>query len=212
MLLLRGATPAPPLPRTRKAVSIHAPLARSNIGDDEACFFFVRFNTCSSCEEQRSPRSNERNHHGFNTCSSCEEQPAFLNGQHWELAKVSIHAPLARSNSDGLALYVPLSVSIHAPLARSNGSHNFFNELITVSIHAPLARSNLYASSKKSTIFVSIHAPLARSNWLVFKSSLHKCSFNTCSSCEEQPFIRQTTLRRVCFNTCSSCEEQRRDS
>ena len=39
---------------------------------------------------------------------------------------------------------------------------------------------------------------LRGATWLVFKSSLHKCSFNTCSSCEEQP-----SHRRSAQCTCS---------
>ena len=78
------------------------------------------FNTCSSCEEQLLPRSSSPEKFRFNTCSSCEEQlsdmsevtrPAafqymlLLRGatgsvspRHWSTI-VSIHAPLARSNS-----------------------------------------------------------------------------------------------------------------
>ena len=37
-------------------------------------------------------------------------------------------------------------------------------------------------------------------------------SFNTCSSCEEQPSRSTRTLSSSCFNTCSSCEEQRSSS
>ena len=33
-------------------------------------------------------------------------------------------------------------------------------------------------------------------------------SFNTCSSCEEQPGGSRSRDFRSCFNTCSSCEEQ----
>ena len=55
---------------------------------------------------------------------------------------VSIHAPLARSNSFRVPARRKSFVSIHAPLARSN--KNFFrqNPVYSVSIHAPLARSN----------------------------------------------------------------------
>ena len=77
---------------------------------------------------------------------------------------------------------------------------------------------------------VSIHAPLARSNKSGFGRVLETCSFNTCSSCEEQlgascfcsllrRFQYMLLLRGATefdgaerghrsFNTCSSCEEQ----
>ena len=98
-----------------------------------------RFNTCSSCEEQLGTVSASGS--GFNTCSSCEEQPGsaslksrmtrfqymlLLRGATWnyldssERSKVSIHAPLSRSNEGGEILFFRAFVSIHAPLARSN--------------------------------------------------------------------------------------------
>ena len=76
-------------------VSIHAPLARSKHlimvasttgkfqymlllrGAIKAVAFIpgsVRFNTCSSCEEQGLRRSHRPSLPRFNTCSSCEEQ------------------------------------------------------------------------------------------------------------------------------------------
>ena len=57
--------------------------------------------------------------------------------------QVSIHAPLARSNSIAVFGEVKFEfVSIHAPLARSNALCMFISNCISVSIHAPLARSN----------------------------------------------------------------------
>ena len=59
----------------------------------------MRFNTCSSCEEQPVPLAFPAIRKSFNTCSSCEEQlkrVARVAG-----GRVSIHAPLARSNCNG---------------------------------------------------------------------------------------------------------------
>ena len=42
----------------------------------------------------------------FNTCSSCEEQPVSAETQAWK-ARVSIHAPLARSNEPQLTATPP---------------------------------------------------------------------------------------------------------
>ena len=121
-------------------------------------------------------------------------------------------------------------VSIHAPLARSNSVFIFSFHLQGVSIHAPLARSNLVLALEEwNDDDVSIHAPLARSNGISLPPEV-VLSFNTCSSCEEQQaptatvtasgtfqymlLLRGATdrprYRRGCwsFNTCSSCEEQ----
>ena len=145
-------------------VSIHAPLARSNLASGRPERVFTSFNTCSSCEEQ--PFGEERVEVEF-----C----------------VSIHAPLARSNrirpnkyylqqfqymlllrgaTCRLAQYgTERGVSIHAPLARSNKvqvstifSINGFQYML-------LLRGATCPSSRLFTRFcVSIHAPLARSN------------------------------------------------
>ena len=74
MLLLRGATENRLVEILFIDVSIHAPLARSNL----IRFIFeldtLGFNTCSSCEEQQDPPRPPRLYRRFNTCSSCEEQ------------------------------------------------------------------------------------------------------------------------------------------
>ena len=89
-------------------------------------------------------------------------------------------------------------------------AHGQISHSPDVSIHAPLARSNPSSGSSSGTVAVSIHAPLARSNLKRITSGKRRKSFNTCSSCEEQPagsFALDITLL-LSFNTCSSCEEQ----
>ena len=106
------------------------------------------------------------------------------------MEKVSIHAPLARSNFDRVAAKCPhcgfntcssceeqpvkdtnakhfFLVSIHAPLARSNKITKQNHIRFSVSIHAPLARSNAQEIAQRFDALVSIHAPLARSNYPV---------------------------------------------
>ena len=96
MLLLRGATSGDYLCKMVNPVSIHAPLARSNLPADFP-FYIIHvsihaplarsnpfpalprfsprsFNTCSSCEEQLVARYLFPSGDSFNTCSSCEEQ------------------------------------------------------------------------------------------------------------------------------------------
>ena len=97
MLLLRGATDAPKRQKALQGfntcssceeqlilrdgtsagdVSIHAPLARSNLALTFCTVCFVGFNTCSSCEEQLKIKFTFLIQYSFNTCSSCEEQLA----------------------------------------------------------------------------------------------------------------------------------------
>ena len=63
------------IPIERSMVSIHAPLARSNFKGLFVNLQRSRFNTCSSCEEQLNARRKAKGERKcFNTCSSCEEQ------------------------------------------------------------------------------------------------------------------------------------------
>ena len=211
----------------------------------------MSFNTCSSCEEQSAeevkafvekfqymlllrgamPRlSRGLITMSFNTCSSCEEQHVLHRENNRE--RVSIHAPLARSNfsrrisSISFSFqYMLLLRGATRPLVHKHARLQFQYMLLLrgatplllprfqapeVSIHAPLARSNRLNSIWESLENVSIHAPLARSNGLPPPVPPPRKSFNTCSSCEEQPAVRYATYSsRAGFNTCSSCEEQR---
>ena len=167
MLLLRGATGFPLLNYTKKGVSIHAPLARSNLMTLSPESPVVSFNTCSSCEEQLALKTPGTFSHTFqymlllrgatrlskpclfwrcfNTCSSCEEQRRRLR---WRAMRRSGFNTCSsceeqrKRNSQKLKGY---QVSIHAPLARSNFGKRPCPCHFPVSIHAPLARSNCHA-------------------------------------------------------------------
>ena len=164
MLLLRGATDAlqrldgefdvsihAPLARSNlfvdipdpaTAVSIHAPLARSN-GDDAIALEWTNVSIHAPLARSNAslhPRSPPAG--CFNTCSSCEEQPGssqsaglFDMFQYMLLLRGATKAGRKARRKEG--------VSIHAPLARSNSLFFSMNCANVVSIHAPLARSNL---------------------------------------------------------------------
>ena len=142
MLLLRGATGPGLFCRGAGRVSIHAPLARSNWMDFLTVTMPTRgFNTCSSCEEQQHEaiiseelfrfqymlllRGATKTHDVLGVFELFQYM-LLLRGatQRAETVSaagsVSIHAPLARSNSAGVAAAEKRRVSIHAPLARSN--------------------------------------------------------------------------------------------
>ena len=126
-----------------------------------------------------------------------------------------------------------LRVSIHAPLARSNFYCRKNKKWVAVFQYMLLLRGatfifrragngsfcfNTCSSCEEQLLLlrflpllllVSIHAPLARSNSeCPSPPPLSHARFNTCSSCEEQPFPASTVASFPCFNTCSSCEEQ----
>ena len=122
--------------------------------------------------------------------------------------EVSIHAPLARSNSPAARLYLEASfntcssceeqqISLSCLSSKSAFQYMLllrgatkgiltFSSKYTVSIHAPLARSNPERGDAVLLPTVSIHAPLARSNRRRGKDLPPGRGFNTCSSCEEQ--------------------------
>ena len=174
MLLLRGATEGRGNVRNLLVVSIHAPLARSNVNHPaHYAPIFVSIHAPLA-------RSN-----GLMIRKGARPQ-------------VSIHAPLARSNIAALTKELNKLVSIHAPLARSNKTRVLqrwpqvcFNTCSSceeqlepqvpgpvddyVSIHAPLARSNRRRSGWLKQCTVSIHAPLARSNRGNINRSGSKC-------------------------------------
>ena len=163
MLLLRGATCNPLDRNTCYTVSIHAPLARSNITRKRKRVN-SSFNTCSSCEEQHVTPELSLIDTGFNTCSSCEEQQRG-GWKNAASAKVSIHAPLARSNFDARQKRLDELVSIHAPLARSNLHPTLYDNLNKFQYMLLLRGATYYVRTLTFQGLVSIHAPLARSNW-----------------------------------------------
>jgi len=139
----RGATDAFPQVVRSTNVSIHAPLARSDILASPCRWRLWRFNPRSPREERpdRSPQRSERCP-CFNPRSPREERHANGGGVSPDylfqstlpsrgatnsrsdspvIAGVSIHAPLARSDPLATAGRAHLGVSIHAPLARSDG-------------------------------------------------------------------------------------------
>ena len=79
--------------------------------------------------------------------------------------QVSIHAPLARSNSADRAYPSAQSVSIHAPLARSNSKSSASAILTTLFQYMLLLRgATKNTLNINVALAVSLHAPLARSN------------------------------------------------
>ena len=256
MLLLRGATggarsgcdgdkrfntcssceeqPVRPVSAASLQVSIHAPLARSNYPSAEGivCFPFqymllLRGATSSDIQSVARKRFQymlllRGATSGFPECSRTES--------------VSIHAPLARSNSRGMQLLRICSgfntcSSCEEQHERERGG----DRRGAVSIHAPLARSNLPVPCSEAcgrfqymlllrgatitdrlydvTDKVSIHAPLARSNLgsnciePLLYVSIHAPLARSNSS------KKQENVTKTGFNTCSSCEEQlRRES
>ncbi len=80
-------------------------------------------------------------------------------------ARISIHAPHARSDLAGSGSVASFDISIHAPHARSDSPRDRPEEPHHISIHAPHARSDTTPARLRRRKSISIHAPHARSDW-----------------------------------------------
>ena len=123
-------------------ISIHAPHARSDLSATINSRRRLNFNPRSSCEERRKQAGKYGRFSHFNPRSSCEERRA-LSAQFRPAAKISIHAPHARSdNHRGAGQALARRISIHAPHARSDTRMGAQGRGNKISIHAPHARSD----------------------------------------------------------------------
>ena len=163
MLLLRGATRTGSTDgRTRTSFntcsSCEEQLSPRCVPSSTPCF-----NTCSSCEEQLPILPIPFQKYSFNTCSSCEEQLSFCafpdcSGNCFNTCS-SCEEQLVLSQTLSL-----LTVSIHAPLARSNLAPPMLRRKLRFQYMLLLRGATIDRKIKDSTVPVSIHAPLARSN------------------------------------------------
>ena len=119
MLLLRGATSCQDNCQDHRNVSIHAPLARSN----QFTFFFDKhyclFQYMLLLRGATFYREKSRLFFLFQYMLLLRGATILLISSDCG-ARVSIHAPLARSNTNAVKDHWVDVVSIHAPLARSN--------------------------------------------------------------------------------------------
>ena len=122
---------------------------------------------------------------------------------------VSIHAPLARSNSSFALSFQHRVVSIHAPLARSNNvKHDnlcYQTGFNTCSSCEEQLRAII--SARWFTPFQYMLLLRGATCPLIFRftSSTFQYMLLLRGATSALPF---SVLRSICFNTCSSCEEQ----
>ena len=101
---------------------------------------------------------------GFNTCSSCEEQLIFLT---LCFCKTGFQYMLLLRGATQYTCRLPyrFRVSIHAPLARSNSLKLFPSRMVRSFNTCSSCEEQLdYLVEDAVIVKVSIHAPLARSN------------------------------------------------
>ena len=187
MLLLRGATGSHNFFNELITVSIHAPLARSNFRLDFRGILMVVSIHAPLARSNNLAWDRKKRQIRFNTCSSCEEQLFVCVGKAAG-AIVSIHAPLARSNTivntlpfRALFQYMLLLRGATSPVRFTSWNAAFQYMLLlrgatrvkhlckckpVVSIHAPLARSNQAARPRISTPPFQYMLLLRGATWL----------------------------------------------
>ena len=164
-LPLRGATGASYLHPREGAVSTHAPLAGSDMGQQRHVLRHRCFNPRSPCGERQ-----------------LENNVVAL------LIDVSTHAPLAGSDLGRLVRPSGSVVSTHAPLAGSDPVAHCLVVGARVSTHAPLAGSDHRRFIRREDARrVSTHAPLAGSDSRRTRPRRSPPCFNPRSPCGERP-------------------------
>ena len=145
----------------------------------------------------------------FNPRSSCEERHG-KTSLLWQMAKISIHAPHARSDDAGEAGTDDHKISIHAPHARSDDP--WIDALVSwtkISIHAPHARSDDILDTF-GALEDTFQSTLLMRGATCRGGNDAGCEhdFNPRSSCEERLCRRHAGTAGSDFNPRSSCEER----
>ena len=166
------------------AISIHTPLAGSDVRTQVQSQHQKYFNPHSPCGERLEYQRKDMIHVYFNPHSPCGERHAARDSRFEQV--ISIHTPLAGSDAHEVTYLVVVVISIHTPLAGSDapdcnrsGTESYFNphspcgerlahaELhnrLVISIHTPLAGSDPHRAQRVAADPISIHTPLAGSD------------------------------------------------
>ena len=161
---MRGATRSAWHIKALRAISIHAPHARSDrLCEHGHCSWIISIHAPHARSDQEMKASMEDTEY-FNPRSSCEERRVNA-GDNVVWNGISIHAPHARSDM----AYVALTLSAAYFNPRSSCEERL---------------AHLLAGEGRPPI--SIHAPHARSDQLRWSWGVSASNFNPRSSCEER--------------------------
>ena len=113
----------------------------------------------------------------------------------WGTARmISIHTPLAGSDSDFQRKLSGETISIHTPLAGSDVLAWPARVHRSISIHTPLAGSDITLDWDIAQREISIHTPLAGSDRSCRRRAGRRVYFNPHSPCGERPACSGRTL------------------
>ena len=198
---MRGATRSALHIKALRAISIHAPHARSDrLCEHGHCSWIISIHAPHARSDQEMKASMEDTEY-FNPRSSCEERRVNA-GDNVVWNGISIHAPHARSDM----AYVALTLSAAYFNPRSSCEERLAHLLAgegrpPISIHAPHARSDVGKIYWRHQKEISIHAPHARSDATTFCMDAVVSNFNPRSSCEERPDVLLFTNHRDIFQS-----------
>ena len=146
-------------------ISIHTPLAGSDRRNRRRCTYPQNFNPHSPCGERLGCRLSMPPISDFNPHSPCGERLDRFICYRDCIDAISIHTPLAGSDSAFSRYCHPVCISIHTPLAGSDLSRS--TTYITLRLFQstlPLRGATTDESHVRSPDAISIHTPLAGSD------------------------------------------------
>ena len=228
-LPLRGATVEAPAVAVLAVISIHAPLAGSDLVMSKQNYMHVYFDPRSPCGERPMCESKGRFSYDFDPRSPCGERRDFVRrlpdiryfdprspcGERrlpGRVQRIRRHfdprSPCGERQEPRLPDIPFNPISIHAPLAGSDRIFLQSNFRHDISIHAPLAGSDTFLSSESIVFRISIHAPLAGSDFGADLSDTLLCDFDPRSPCGERPEVIHIHVLHVNFDPRSPCGER----
>ena len=99
-------------------------------------------------------------------------------------------------------------ISIHVPLAGSDSFGKRISACRMISIHVPLAGSDDKVSNELRDLWISIHVPLVGSDGKAGRRCTVSAYFNPRSPCGERPTAQHMAPRPMDFNPRSPCGER----
>ena len=128
---------------------------------------------------------------------------------HLDRCSISIHAPRAGSDAEGIHPSEACEISIHAPRAGSDLSVPQALECMErFQSMLPVRGATHGHSHRQGLIHISIHAPRAGSDSGIVTEMRLILDFNPCSPCGERQTWAAHRPRHKDFNPCSPCGER----
>mgnify|MGYP000065197519 CR=1 FL=1 len=167
-------------------ISIHAPLAGSDYMAGATGITIVISIHAPLAGSDRVPGPWTPDSRYFNPRSPCGERPRWTTERVLPLPFQST-LPLRGATSAPARRRRGSEISIHAPLAGSDSLDQVDPLILQISIHAPLAGSDAHQLLHIGRVGISIHAPLAGSDWYWWQDCSSCRNFNPRSPCGERP-------------------------